>query len=152
MALQEIRNEIKTLLESVDGIGKVHDFERWTVDWKKFLEFFKTADNKINGWVITRSESRESEHAAGAVNIRSHTFLIKGYYGLKDSLESEKIFQDLIENICSALRRNNDLNGSCLNSDPPQVSLLKPGTFGGILTHQCQIRLIAREYVQYTPA
>ena len=152
MALADIRTEIKNLLETIPGIGKVHDFERWTVNWKKFLEFFKTADNKINGWVVTRSETQEREHAAGAVNIRTHTVTIKGYYGLKDSMESEKTFQDLIEEICSVLRTHDNLNGSCLTTSPPQVSVYRPNPFAGILMHQYQIRLRADEYIQYTPA
>ncbi len=152
MSLADIRKEIKNLLETVPGIGKVHDFERWTTDWKKFLEYFKTEDNKINGWTISRSESQEREHAAGVVNISNHTFIIKGYYGLKDSLESEKTFQDLIEEIRSVLRTHHDLNGSCLTTSPPQVSVLRPSPFGGILMHQCQIRLRVDEYIQYIPA
>ena len=152
MGLAEIRTEIKNLLETVPGIGKIHDFERWTTDWKKFLSYFKDSDNKINGWVITRAESQEHRHATNAVNFSTHRFIIMGYYGLKDSQESEKAFQDLIEGVRSVLRTHDNLNGSCLTSDPPQVKVLSPHLFGGILTHQCEIQLRVKEYIQYTPA
>lgn len=148
MGLSNIRAEIKTILGSVSGIGKVHDFERWTIDWKKFLEFFKTEDNKINGWTITRSTSREENQAMGT-NIRTHQIVITGYYGLKDSIESEKTFQDLIESVCDALRSNNDLNGSCLRSEPPQITRVYPRPFGGVLVHVCNILLSVDEYLQY---
>ncbi len=149
MALADIRTEIKSLLETVPGIGKVHDFERWTTDWKKFLEYFKTEDNKINGWTISRSTTEE-EAQSMAVNIRTHQIIIKGYYGLKDSVESEKTFQALIESICDVLRSNHDLNGSCLTSDPPQVTKVYPRPFGGVLVHVCNIALSVDERLQYS--
>jgi len=150
MGLAEIRTEIKNLLETVPGIGKVHDFERWTADWKTFLSFFQDSSGKINGWTITRTRADERLRAVGAVNTRTHRFVIRGYYGLKDSLESEKTFQDLIEAICEVLRKNNDLNGSCLRSDPPQLAKVFHGTVAGILIHMCHIHLQVDEYVQYT--
>ncbi|MBI5789300.1 MAG: hypothetical protein HZA78_10640 [Candidatus Schekmanbacteria bacterium] len=147
MSLNNIRTEIKALLETVPGIGKVHDFERWTIDWQKFLEFFKTADNKINGWTITRSVSTENNQSVGT-NIRTHQILIKGYYGLKDAVESEKAFQNLIEAVCDVLRSHNDLNASCLKSGPPQVSKVYPRPFGGVLVHVCNIQLAVQERIQ----
>lgn len=150
MGLPEIRTEIKSLLETVPGIGKVHDFERWTNDWKTFLSLFKTEENKINGWTISRSFTKEKVHAATAVNIRTHRIIIKGYYGLKDSIESEKTFQSLIESVCDVLRKNNDLNSSCWGSDPPQVTKVYPRPFGGILVHACNIVLSVDEYLRYS--
>jgi hypothetical protein len=149
MSLANIRTQLKSILETVPGIGKVHDFERWTNDWKSFLSNFKTEDNKINGWVITRTSATERLRAVSAVNTRTHKLVIKGYYGLKDSKESEKAFQDLIEAICNALRVNNDLNRSCLRSDPPQLVRVLHGKYAGILVHLCQIHLLVDEYIQY---
>jgi hypothetical protein len=150
MSLADIRTQLKAIIESVDGIGKVHDYDRWTTDWNRFLSFFKTEDNKINGWIITRSWAKEKVHAATSVNIRTHRIIIKGYYGLKDSAGSEKAFQDLIESVCDALRKNNDLNGSCLSADPPQVAKIYHRPFGGILVHACNIVLSVDEYLQYS--
>lgn len=152
MGLAEIRTEIKNLLETVPGIGKVHDYERWTTDWKTFLSYFKDADNRINGWTITRRRTSERIHAASAVNIATHVFEISGYYGLKDSQESEKTFQGLIELVCSVLRENNSLNGNCLRSEPPQLTMVYHHTLSGILVHACDIRLAVDEYIQYTTA
>ena len=101
--------------------------------------------------MITRSNAQERLHAAGAVNISTHSFVIKGYYGLKDSKESEKAFQDLIEEIRSVLRTHDNLNGSCLTSDPPQVSVLSPSPYAGVLAHRCEILLRVQEYIRYTP-
>ncbi len=151
MGLSEIRIQIKTLLETVPGIGKVHDFERWTTDWNAFLNYFKDSHNRINGWVITRSETSERLQSPEAVNVSAHTFVIKGYYGLQDSLESEKIFQDLIESVRSVLRVNSTLNGTCRRIYPPSVNILANRPYAGILMHQCEIHLKVEEYIRYTP-
>jgi len=151
MGLAEIRTQIKTLLETVPGIGKVHDFERWTTDWNAFLNYFKDSNNRINGWVITRSETGERLQSPEAVNVSTHTFVIKGYYGLKDSLESEKIFQDLIESVRSVLRVNSTLNGTCRRTYPPSVTILANRPYAGILMHQCEIQFKVEEYIRYTP-
>ncbi len=152
MGLAEIRSEIKNILESVDGIGKVHDYERHTVDWKTFLSLFTDADQRVNGWTIARSQVREKKHASLGVNIRTHVFRIRGYFGLKDSAQSEKTFQGLIDAVCSAFRDKETLNGSSLKADPPLVGTISHRHFSGILVHTCDITLEAQEYVQFTPA
>lgn len=150
MSLSDIRTQIKTLLESVPGIGKVHDFERWTTNWNTFLNYFKDSNNRINGWVITRSETVERLQSPEAANISIHIFRIKGYYGLKDSLESEKVFQDLIESIRSVLRVHPTLNGTCLRVFPPAVRVFSFQRRSGIMMHQCEIQLRVEEYIRYT--
>jgi len=150
MGLAEIRTQIKTLLETVPGIGKVHDYERLTRDWNTFLSFFRDSNGRINGWTIGRLFAREKFRGASPVNIRTHQIVIRGYYGLKDSLETDKTFQSLIESICAVLRSNSDLNGSCFRSDPPQVTKIYPRTFGGVLVHYTEIVLSVEEYVAYS--
>ena len=152
MGLTEIRTEIKNILQSVEGIGKVHDYQRHTVDWKTFLSLFTDANNRVNGWTITRSQVRETQHASRGVNIRHHQFRIKGYFGLKDSTESEKTFQGLIDAACAAFRSKETLNGSSLKSGPPLVGMISRRHFSGILVHTCEITLEVQEYVQYSPA
>lgn len=152
MGLTEIRAEIKNILESVDGIGKVHDYERHTVDWKKFISLFADTNNRINGWTITRLQVREKRQASLGLNIRTHIFRIRGYLGLKDSTETEKTFQGLIESICNSFRGRETLNGSSLKSGPPQVGKIFHRPFAGILVHTCEITIEVQEYIQFTPA
>src|SRR3990167_4248814 len=96
MSLALIRTEYKTILEGIASIGKVHDYERWSVEWKKFLDGFKSADNKIKGWTITR-EKTDEVFIPGPGAERRHTMVVRGYLGLDDTNASEKTFQDLIE-------------------------------------------------------
>lgn len=161
MSLSAIRDQIKAILESVEGIGVVHDYERWAVDWNKILELFKPArQDKINGWMITRRSTDERVEVFGR-NLVSHTFLIRGVYSLDDGASSEKTFQAIIEAIRTAFRSRFDLNGACeatyLDVDAMgpggkvgvQVSLIETRMFGSILCHYCELLLGAQERVAY---
>jgi hypothetical protein len=155
MSLATQRTAIKTILEGVSGIGLVHEYERWANDWKKFLELYKTANKKINGWTITRKRTAE-RWSTGAEYERVNEFLIRGIFGLKDEDETELTFQSLIEDICDAFRSNHTLNGTCETTDPDfgslanqsgiQVELVEPRMIGSVLCHYCELALGAQTF------
>ena len=150
MSLALIRTEYKTILEGIANIGKVHDYERWSVEWKKFLDQFKSADNKIKGWTITRESSPE-EFKPGPGYDRSYNMVIRGYMGLDDTNASEKTFQDLIETVCNTLRPKTTLNGKILQVEKPlQVTTVEIREFGGVLCHYCELRQLAQEEGTFT--
>lgn len=153
MNLPTIREQTKTILSGVPGIGIIHDYERLAVDWNKFLDFYKAADGKINGWTITRDATPER----WLTNIdyeRVFEMAIRGYYGLQDAAASEIAFQALIEGICDEFRGNDTLNGTCETTCPEfggmagksgiQVVAVEPRMFGGVLCHYCELRLGAQ--------
>lgn len=155
MSVANIRAQIKAILETVTGIGVVHDYERWAVNWADILSQFKPSNQaKINGWMITRTETEERVHAFGQ-NQAVHSFLIRGVYSLDDSEASEKTFQDLIEAIRERFRSNFNLNGSCQSIYPEfgewagkagiQADTVEARMFGGVLCHYCELGLGAQE-------
>lgn len=145
MSLATIRTQVKTILEGVSGIGLVHEYVRWATTWEKFLEFFKTSSNKINGATITRVQTPETCESSDH-NSRRHSFLIRMYYGLKDDDESEITFQLLVENTCAAFRAKRTLNSTAEDSGPPQVEILELRMFGTVLCHYAEISLDAEEF------
>jgi len=147
-----IREQIKTILSAVADIGVVHDYERWASDWPAYLELFsiKTlAGTYINGWEIMRKKT-PSRTGSSTHDLRTHTFLIRGIYGLKDSAASEITFQALIEAICSAFRSNYQLNSTADNTEPVQVDLVENRVFGNVLCHYCELSLPADEYENWS--
>ena len=153
MNLPAIREQIKVILAGVAGIGVIHDYERWATDWNKFLDHYKDAGGRINGWTITRDATPER----WLTNIdyeRVFEMVIRGYYGLQDAAASEILFQDLIESICDEFRGNDTLNGTCETTCPEfggmtgksgiQVIIVEPRMFGGVLCHYCELRLGAQ--------
>lgn len=149
MSLSDIRDQIKTILAGVDGIGVIHDYERWAADWGKFLDRYKDAAGKINGWTITRTKTPENSDTASHVT-RIHHFTIRGVYGLKDEDASELTFQDLIESICAAFRAKYRLNDTAANTEPVQVEVVENRMFGTVLCHYCELTVTAEEILAWS--
>ena len=142
-----IRAAIKSALEGVGGIGTVHDYERWATEWGDFLSLYKTSGNVINGWTITRQRTTE-EQATTSHTERTHHFLIRGIYGLRDADATEITFQSLIEAICAAFRALYRIDGTAMDNEPIQVELVENRMFGTVLCHYCELTLAVTEQAQ----
>lgn len=148
MSLSLIRNEIKLILSGVSGVGtKVHDYERYAKTWEEYLAFFKT-DGLIKGWTITRTATPELKSTT-TTNMRTHTFLIRGYFSLDDSAATEITFQNIIEAIATAFRIKPTLNDKAFDCDPLQVDIVGNVMFGSVLCHFCELRLLVQEEEQW---
>jgi len=159
MSMADIREQIRTILSGVAGIGVVHDYYRWSTDWNKFLSLFQDADRRINGWMISRQKTPERVSAQGGRNSRTHHFKIIGIYGLKDEDATELVFQDLVEAICTKFRSEDTLNGTVWSCTPAedapdgaagiQVDLIENRVFGSVLCHYAELSLYAQELISY---
>lgn len=98
----EIRAALKTLLESVPGSGMVHDYERFATDSAGFLALFRDGTGKIFGWEITRTAIARPEKSAGKYRFTAD-YRAKGYYGLQDSVATEKAFNLILDAILAKL-------------------------------------------------
>lgn len=147
MGLAEITAEIKTILEAVPGIGVVHEYERFAAEWGKFLEFFKDADGRINGWTIGLRKIPVEREFIPTV-LRKHDFVLRGYYGLNDAAASELAFRNLVEAILDAFQDVDTLNDTVLDSGPMQVEKIEPRLFGKVLCHCAVLTIEARERVE----
>lgn len=150
MPLSAIRDQYKAILLTVPGIGVVHDYERWSIDWSKFIEQFRDpVSGKILGWTITREKSSE-KFTPGPGSQRDHTFVLRGHLGLQDAVASEKVFQDLIEAVCDTFRPKTTLNGTVQQIEAPlQVDLVEPRKFGDVLCHYCELRQTVEELLAF---
>lgn len=157
MGLAEIRDQIKTILETATGIddtdleiGPVYGYFRWVASWDKFKELFQDDNDKINGWIISRKATPEKLLTVGQ-NIRAHEWIIIGIYGVNDEDATELKFQDLIEGICLKFRAEKNLNDTCDKTYPEfgsmaglgniQVDVVGYKKFYGVLCHYCELRL-----------
>jgi hypothetical protein len=158
VALDTIQDEIKNILEGVSGIGMVHDYERWADTWEKLLELFRDSNKKINGWTFTRRTTKRQRTTLGETE-KAHIFVLQGIYSLNDADGSEKVFQNIIENVVEAFDENQTLNDTCLSINPDwgpmdgavgvQVDLVENRMFGKtkILCHFADCRLCALETI-----
>jgi len=153
MSESAIRAAIYTVLRAVEDIGKVYDYERWTSDWTTFINLFKTTisnEDRILGWEISRRSVGEKQaviKAGSQAHEDDHLFIIRGYMAVNDASETEKTFNQLIENIRTAFRENKNLNGACERHGRIQAPIIEFRTFGGVLCHYTELNLTVYERV-----
>ena len=144
-----IRQQIYAILAAVPNVGVVHDYERWTADWAKFLELFKDpAGGRILGWEITRV-SYSSIKLSKIQEQVTHEFKIQGYMGMKDADRTDVLFNAIIDGaIAPAFRGNHDLNGACSETGALRAETIDNRSFGSVLCHYADLRLTATEIVR----
>jgi len=148
VGLADIRAQIAQVLASVEGMGAVHEYDRYAVEMNKFLALFKDSNDRIHGWTITRQATAVSRDNIPTME-RAHKFLLRGYYGLNDPSGTELVFQEEIERIQDAFRSNHSLNGTVIDSGPVQVDRVEIRKFGTVLCHYAELVIEARERVFY---
>lgn len=145
MSFELIRDEIKSVMEATDGVGVVHNYERWTNRLEKLMEFYKpSGESVINGFEITRRTTEEDDESLGHT-IRIYVFNVRGYYSLKDDTASENTFNTILENLSDSFRVNHDLNGTCQKHDYLQIELVEPVMFSEVLVHTALMSLTVYE-------
>ena len=152
MSLAGIREQIKTILAGVDGIGVVHDYERWTADTLKMLARFQDKDGRINACEFARKR-REQRFVNGQEII--HIFTVRRIMGLQDAEATGIIFDDHLDVLAQTFQDNDSLNDSCLTTSPDwgemngqsglQIDIIEPRMFGSVLCHVAECRLAAVE-------
>jgi len=146
MSLTAVRAQVATTIRTVTGIGTVHEYQRWSSTWPRFLELFKDSNDKINGCMITRVRTPEEESGHTGQDVRAHELKIICIYGLKDEDITEIYFQDtIVEGICTALREKRTLNGTVRYCSPPSVEIVDIRKFGNMLCHYAEIKITAEE-------
>ncbi len=156
MPVTDIIDAIAAALENVDGIGIIHKYERWSADWGRFLELFRTGrtskDSRINGWTISRTSVQDGRTEYG-VRWTAHEFRLRGIYGLSDEDASELVFQALVDRVVDAFRSDPTLGGVCVTTNPHgygsttpdqygvAVSTIENRMFGTVLCHYAEATL-----------
>jgi hypothetical protein len=156
MSRAEISTALAGIVEGVSGIGKVYTRDRYSNDWTKFLENFKSAAGKITGGMITRKVTAKQQRTIGEVE-RAHVFVIRLVYGLQDSGDSEAIFQTLVDAVLDAVDADETLGGSCETTHPDwgpmsgavglQIDTIEYRQFGTVLCHYAEGRICACETI-----
>jgi len=147
----EIRAAILAKLQGVNGIGQVHDYERYGKRDSDMYALYKDdAKGRLLGWNFYRESTAELEQDIGEVR-RLFTWRINGFMSLDDADATGNLFQALIEDIASAFRADPTLGGVIDdNKDMSQefgpvglqVDAIEPVMFAGVLCHRARLRLI----------
>lgn len=134
-----LRLKIKEIIERVPAVGVVYDYERFSVDWNKFIGFFlDPASKKIIGWEITR-QSAPSQYLNNYEEEVTPDYCIRGYMGVQDADRTDIKFNALIDLIRAEFKKDMTMGG--LNQGPQgfNVPTIDTRTFGSVLCHHCEI-------------
>jgi hypothetical protein len=148
MSLSAIRSALKDLLLTVDGIGQVHDYKRYSSDWKTYKELFKKG-TKVNEWEIQREgfdvETRGSQAVEGKVKDTTHRMVLRGFYSFDDACASEKDFDTLVDSITNIFIQNQSLADTAIIVNVPIVGDIVFNFLGDVLCHMVEIRFEVKE-------
>ena len=149
MAYDDIRQEVVSLVESVTDVGVVHDRQRWATNWSTLLDLFKHemsdgSGSLIRGWMVSRSSILpDTEDSSFGADRELHGFLIRGIMAFSDLEDSEGTFNNLIDQVRSAL-----INSARLDAVSSivvryarvvSVRLIDIRMFGSVLCHYCEL-------------
>ena len=149
-----IRAAIKAVIDAVVDIGTVNDYERYAKKQPDFENFYRAkigTVNQIRGWNIRRLSRREQSPDRGrwvvVINWR-----VQGYMSLEDSTASEKVFDNLVEQLVDAFRVDDTLgdvvDSTIVGQDAGlQIEDSGPVMFGSVLCHSARCRLVTRHFI-----
>lgn len=149
MAFADIRAQVKVAMASIDGIGKVSDFEPWVKRIEDLREFFQPEnEDALRGWTISRENAQESGIDFDS-NWARHAIVIRGYMALKDQAATERDFQDLVDTVTERLRleQRNHFSETVDYVEPPLIRTIEVHDFSNTLVHYCEIVIACRERV-----
>ncbi len=143
----QIAQEIGRYISLVEGAGRVHLFVREVKELARLKELlFDSTQGRVAGWIITR-ESFKDEQLTNEDNLRVSTFVMRGYFSLEDSKESELYFQQWVDDIAAGFRPQDNLNETCETIYPVQARQIAWVTIGDSTCHYCELTLDVQELI-----
>lgn len=139
-----LRTAIVAKLLTVTDIGTVHSFERNARDEAGFREIY-AAGERVQGWHVRRVSRREGAE----FNQVFTDWEIRGFMSIEDAVETELLFDTLLDAICDAWRADPTLGGAVLYpmddaSGVPVIADAGPVLFAGVLCHSVRLKLTTR--------
>ena len=97
MSLSRIYDGMETVLNTVEGMGNIHKYERYARNWSDVVDLLKDADSeKIHAWMISRKSTTTYKRTIGEIE-KAHVIGVRAVYGLKDADNTEGTFQALLD-------------------------------------------------------
>lgn len=152
MSESAIRSAIESKLLSVTDIGRVHDYVRYAVSDRGFIELFRSSafsgQAHIRGWQIRRQSVSEEALTLGGGSVqRIHVYRIYGYLQINDDKKSEIYFNELVEDVAESFRNDRTLGGVAQYHEYLQVDVVEEREFGDIVCHYVETTLNVTECV-----
>ncbi len=139
--LNEIKQNIIETAENVEGIGKVYDRFIYAFDAKQVKDLFASG-GKINTLMFrfTEREAGGGESILTELNVR-RIWKFRLVFGYNYENNSEKVFDDLCENICKAFNSDSLLNAGMNRRSFLNITDKYDNEYHGILVHNAEMEM-----------
>lgn len=145
-----VKSEIKSMLESVTGIGKVYD---------RFVHVATEADikerliheNKVNAIFFIEVAESYADEEDFYLKEKTSKFRFAFYYGYNFNLNSDASVTSIKDEIISKFNTNEDLNGSVSEHSNIDMTDNIFVSFGNILCHLLIFELTVLNNIEVTP-
>ena len=153
--LEQIRTTIVAMLRAIPDIGIVHERERYASDLGKLREFYSwqpsdaRSAKQVRGWFLRRVDKNENHIGNYKYDIEN-TWEIKGFMSFNDEMQSEIIFDGLVESISQVFQKpialNQVQNATKQGVVAHGIELInsQPVNFTGVLCHSATLKLITK--------
>jgi hypothetical protein len=139
-----VRDAVVARVNTVTGIGAVHSYQRFTNNWTDFLTIFAqtiSGNFQVRGWFLTRDRIT-SVMSAYDKSTKTHHWKLRGIMGVFDSDNTEEIFQNLVDQVLTAIEVLDDAGQSSVvkySIGPVSAPIIEGRVFGDVLCHYCEI-------------
>lgn len=154
MSLETIRDALVAVMAGIPDMGAVHAWERYDKEAGRLLAHYTVeVDGKrqVRGWFVRRAKTGTTRQAGKAFFDR-HAWEIRGYMGIEDATQSERVFDGLVEALRGALLADLTLGGVVMpperRDDGPELTLeTGPVLFAGVLCHSASLQIVTKSFV-----
>jgi hypothetical protein len=144
--LSDIINAVQSIVQGVAKVGQVHAYRRAVATESDFLALYKDeATGMVRAWDITRENTASIDYTVGETQ-ETHLIVLRGYMSVSDKDATEQTFQNLVEDVRTALRAKRNLNGKVLTTTPAQARTVAAATIGSVLCHYAELSFTATEF------
>ncbi|MDO9477665.1 MAG: hypothetical protein Q7L07_13220 [Pseudohongiella sp.] len=141
-----VRGAILDVLNTVNGIGLMHERERYSGTSSKLKEFY-VVDGELAGGFIRRVGQRRVTPDGGQTFLVISTWEIHYFRGFQDAGDSELAFDQTLDAIDRAFVLDPTLGetvDTVMGDEQAGIALLtsQPAMFAGVLVHYAKMRLM----------
>jgi len=136
-----------TQVTAVPNIGTVLDRLRYASDVSANLGLFKATVGgveQIRAWWPELGRIGPNEYTSYDSITRNYLWVVHGVLGFKDTDDTDKKFEELIEAVMNTLDDHKDFslaNVRDYSIGPSFCRLIEPRQWGSVLAHHCEIEL-----------
>lgn len=134
---KKIRNKQRDIILTVDSQAKVYAFDTLSLDPQEWAGLFRIKYNgveRFHGWVIKRTGISSNELRANVfADVYNYDLWgFHGFWGTKETDNSDDIFQKILDDILEEFKRKMNLELSCVKEHKlpqfPEITVFPSGS------------------------